>query len=112
MLGRHSPDFRCQHVESSARSELLNRDTFYWRSLKGVGKLYVQVVVDTICSLAFAKCYRSRMPITACELLYERVLLFYDDALPVQPVLTDNEREFCGKLDSHPYELLLAIENI
>jgi hypothetical protein len=26
--------------------------------------------------------------------------------------LTDNGREFCGKLESHPYELLLAVEGI
>jgi hypothetical protein len=32
------------------------------------------------------------MPITACDLLCERT------------VLTDNGREFCGKLESHPFE--------
>jgi len=32
----------------------LNQDTFYWGTLKGVGKVYVQVVVDTFCSLGFA----------------------------------------------------------
>jgi hypothetical protein len=46
LLDRHSPDFRCRHVESSAPGELLNQDTFYWGTLKGVGKVYVQVVVD------------------------------------------------------------------
>ena len=113
LLERHSPDFRCRHVESSAPGELLNQDTFYWGTLKGVGKVYVQVVVDTFCSLAFAKCYSSKMPITACDLLYERVLPFYDAlGVPVQAILTDNGREFCGKPESHPYELLLAIEDI
>lgn len=34
---------------------LLNQDTFYWGTLKGVGKVCVQVVVDVFCSLAFAK---------------------------------------------------------
>ena len=113
LLERHSPDFRCRHVESNAPGELLNQDTFYWGSLKGVGKVYVQVVVDTFCSLAFAKCYSSKMPVTACDLLYERVLPFYDAlGVPVKAMLTDNGREFCGKPESHPYELLLAIENI
>jgi transposase InsO family protein len=32
--------------------------------------------------------------------------------IPVKAVLTDNGREFCGKPESHPYELLLAIEDI
>jgi transposase InsO family protein len=113
LLERHSVDFRCRHVESSRPGELLNQDTFYWGTLKGVGKVYVQVVVDTFCSLAFAKVYTSKMPITACDLLYERVLPFYE-ALGVEigSVLTDNGREFCGKPDSHPFELLLALEDI
>jgi transposase InsO family protein len=82
-------------------------------TLKGVGKVYVQVVVETFCSLAFAKCDSSKMPITACDLLYERVLPFYDVlGVPVKAVLTDNGREFCGKEDSHPYELLLSTEDI
>jgi transposase InsO family protein len=53
-----------------APGELLNQDTFYWGTLKGVGKVYVQVVVDTFCSLAFARCYNSKMPVTirwACQ---------------------------------------------
>lgn len=113
LLERHSPEFRCRHVESSAPGELLNQDTFYWGTLKGVGKVYVQVVIDTFCSLAFAKCYSSKMPITACDLLYERVLPFYDAlGVPVKAVLTDNGREFCGKSESHPYELLLSMEGI
>ena len=51
-----------------------------WGSLKGVGKVYVQVVVDTFCSIAFAKCYSSKIPVTACDLLCERVLRFETDA--------------------------------
>jgi transposase InsO family protein len=113
LLERHSVDFRCRHVESSRPGELLNQDTFYWGTLKGVGKVYVQVVVDVFCSLAFAKVYTSKMPITACELLYDRVLPFYEAlGVEVGAVLTDNGREFCGKSESHPYELLLALEDI
>jgi transposase InsO family protein len=113
LLERHSVDFRCRHVEASRPGELLNQDTFYWGTLKGVGKVYVQVVVDVFCSLAFAKVYTSKMPITACDLLYERVLPFYQ-ALGVEigAILTDNGREFCGKPSGHPYELLLALEGI
>jgi transposase InsO family protein len=113
LLEHASVDFRCRHVEASRPGELLNQDTFYWGTLKGVGKVYVQVVVDVFCSLAFAKVYTSKMPITACDLLYERVLPFYE-ALGVEigAILTDNGREFCGKPESHPYELLLGLEGI
>jgi transposase InsO family protein len=113
LLERHSAEFRCRHVESSRPGELLNQDTFFWGTLKGVGKVYVQVVVDVFCSLAFAKVYTSKMPITACELLHERVLPFYEAlGLQVGAILSDNGREFCGKPETHPYELLLAMEGI
>jgi transposase InsO family protein len=113
LLERHSTEFRCRHVESSRPGELLNQDTFYWGTLKGVGKVYVQVVVDVFCSLAFAKVYNSKMPITACDLLYDRVLPFYEDlGVSVGAILTDNGREFCGRPEHHPYELLAAMEGI
>lgn len=113
LLERHSSEFRTRHVEASRPGELLNQDTFYWGTLKGVGKVYVQVVVDVSCSLAFAKVYTSKMPITACDLLNDRVLPFYEQlGLTVEGVLTDNGREFCGKPESHPYELMLAMEGI
>ncbi len=113
LLERAGSDVLPQHVESSGPGELLNQDTFYWGTLKGVGKVYVQVVVDTFCSLAFAKVYTSKMPVTAADTLYDRVLPFYEAlGIPVQAVLTDNGREFCGVKQQHPYELLLAMEGI
>ena len=113
LLERHSVDFRCRHVESDEPGELLNQDTFYWGTLKGVGKVYVQVLIDTFCSVAFAKVYTSKMPITACDLLHDRVLPFYEAlGVTVQALLTDNGREFCGRKDSHLFELLLQLEEI
>jgi transposase InsO family protein len=113
LLERHSVEFRCRHVEATRPGELLNQDTFFWGTLKGVGKVYVQVLVDVFCSLAFAKVYTSKMPVTACDLLYARVLPFYEAlGLPVGAILTDNGREFCGTEGSHPYQLLLALEGI
>jgi len=110
-LERHSVDFRCRHVEATRPGELLNQDIFYWGNLKGVGKVYVQVIVDVFCSLALAKVYNSKLPITAADQFYDRVLPF-DEALgvPVGAVLTDNGREFCGRPKTHPYELLTAME--
>ena len=91
LLERHSVDFRCRHVEASRPGELLNQDTFYWGTLKGVGKVYVQVIVDVFCSLAFAKVYTAKMPVTAADLLYDRVLPFYEAlGVKVGAILTDN----------------------
>jgi transposase InsO family protein len=103
-LERHSVDFRCRPVEARQPAELLNQDTFYWGTLKGVGTVDVQVVVDVFCSFAFAKVYTSKMPVTACDLLYDRVLPFYE-ALGVAfgAILTDNGREYCGRSDQHPW---------
>jgi len=113
LLERHSPEFRMRHVETSAPGELLNQDTFYWGTLKGVGKIYVQVVIDAFCSLAFAKVYTSKMPITAADLLYDRVLPFYDAlGVTVKTILSDNGREFSGRPEHHPYQLLLALHDI
>ena len=55
LLEKHSCDWRMRHIEVNAPGELLNQDTFHWGTIKGVGKVYVQVVVDAFCSLAFAK---------------------------------------------------------
>ena len=113
LLERHSVEFRCRHVETTRPGELLNQDTFFWGTLKGVGKVYVQVVVDVFCSLAFAQVYTSKMPVTACDLLYARVLPFYEAlGVSVGAILTDNGREFCGTEANHPYQLLLALEGI
>ena len=63
--------------------------------------------------IAFANVYTSKMPITACDLLHDRVLPFYENlGINVGAVLSDNGRELCGKPESHPYELLLAVEGI
>ncbi len=53
-------------------------------TLKGIGKVYEEVVVDTLCSLAFAKAYTSKMPNTAADLLIDRALPFYPNASALQ----------------------------
>jgi transposase InsO family protein len=60
-----------------------------------------------------AKVYASKMPVTACDLLYNRVLPFYEAlGVPVDAILTANGREFCDQEEQHPYELLLAMDGI
>jgi transposase InsO family protein len=113
LLEKHNPEFAERHVESLYPGYLLCQDTFYVGTLKGVGRLYMQAVVDTYSSLAFAKLYTSKIAITAADLIYDRVLPFYQsEGLKVEAVLTDNGKEFKGKPDEHPYELLLALNDI
>ena len=89
------------------------QDTFYVGTLKGVGRVYQQTFIDTYSKLGFAKLYDRKTPITAADLLNDRVIPFLDEHdVPLQRVLTDRGTEFCGTHDRHEYELYLAVENI
>jgi transposase len=88
------------------------QDTFYVGTLKGVGRIYQQTVIDTYAKVAFAKLYDRKTPITAAEVLNDRVVPFYDEhGIRLSRVLTDRGTEFCGS-ESHEYELYLAVEDI
>ncbi|MCZ7597180.1 MAG: hypothetical protein M5U09_04650 [Gammaproteobacteria bacterium] len=54
------------------------------------------------------------MPTPSADLLNDRVLPFYETlSTPVDAVLTDNGREFCGRPDNHHlYELFLQLHDI
>jgi transposase InsO family protein len=89
------------------------QDTFYVGTLKGVGRVYQQTVIDTYSKVGFAKLYDSKTPITAADMLNDRVLPFFEaQGIAVSRVLTDRGSEYCGHPQSHPYELYLAVENI
>jgi len=55
------------------------QDTFYVGTLKGVGRIYQQTFIDTYSKVAFAKLYDRKTPITAAEILNDRVVPFYDE---------------------------------
>ena len=89
------------------------QDTFYVGNLKGVGRIYQQTFIDTYAKVGFAKLYDRKTPITAADLLNDRVLPFYDEhEIPLQRVLTDRGTEYCGNPERHEYELYLAVEDI
>src|SRR5215510_9318864 len=80
------------------------QDTFYVGTLKGVGRIYQQTVIDTYAKVAFAKLYDRKTPITAAEILNDRVVPFCDEhGIRLCRVLTDRGTEFCGS-GSHEYE--------
>jgi transposase InsO family protein len=89
------------------------QDTFYVGTLKGVGRIYQQTFIDTYAKVGFAKLYTEKTPITAADLLNDRVVPFFEDhGIPLSRVLTDRGTEYCGVPDRHPYELYLGIEDI
>jgi transposase InsO family protein len=81
--------------------------------MKGVGRIYQQTFIDTYSKVAFAKLYDRKTPITAAELLNDRVVPFFEEQdVPLSRVLTDRGTEYCGNPEHHEYELYLAIEDI
>jgi transposase InsO family protein len=113
LIEKANPCFRERHVESEYPGQLLCQDTFYVGRLKGVGRLYLQALVDTYGSFAFGKLYTSKRPETAVDLLYDRVLPFYEEyQLEVEAILTDNGTEFKGRPMIHLYEIFLELNDI
>jgi transposase InsO family protein len=89
------------------------QDTFYVGNLKGVGRIYQQTFIDTYSKVAFAKVYDRKTPLTAADLLNDRVLPFFaEHEIDLPRILTDRGTEYCGNPEHHEYELYLAVEDI
>lgn len=110
---KQQDDEVCGEIETAHPGYLGSQDTFYVGNLKGVGRIYQQTYVDTYSKVAHCKLYTNKVPITAADLLNDRVLPFYvGHDLPVLRILTDRGTEYCGKVEQHDYQLYLAINDI
>ena len=106
-------DEACGEIETAHPGYLGAQDTFYVGTLKGVGRIYQQTFIDTYAKVGFAKLYTTKTPITAADLLNDRVLPFHEEhQLPLLRILTDRGTEYCGKAETHDYQLYLAINDI
>ena len=106
-------DEACGEIDTAHPGYLGSQDTFYVGTLKGVGRIYQQTYVDTYCKVAQAKLYTTKTPITAADMLNDKVLPFYaEHDLPVLRILTDRGTEYCGRKDKHDFQLFLAINDI
>ncbi|WP_319526012.1 IS481 family transposase [uncultured Desulfosarcina sp.] len=106
-------DIAAGEIETAHPGYLGSQDTFYVGTLKGVGRIYQQTFIDTYAKVGFAKLYTTKTPITAADLLNDKVLPFYEKhELPLLRVLTDRGTEYCGKAETHDYQLYLAINDI
>jgi transposase InsO family protein len=75
-----------------------------------VRRVYQQTFIDTYTKVACAKLYDRKTPITAADLLNDRVLpLFEEYDVKLLRVLTDRGSEYCGNPERHVY---LAVEDI
>lgn len=106
-------DEACGEIETAHPGYLGSQDTFYVGNLKGVGRIYQQTFVDTYSKVAFAKLYTTKTPITAADILNDKVLPFFEaHELPMLRILTDRGTEYCGRVEQHDYQLYLAINDI
>jgi transposase InsO family protein len=100
-------------IETEHPGYLISQDTFYVGIMKGVGRIYLQSVIDTYSRVGFGKFYTSKLPVTSADVLNDRVLPFFEaQDVPVLRVLTDRGTEYCGRIDQHPYQLFLALSDI
>jgi transposase InsO family protein len=113
-LEKKKQDDECSgEIETAHPGYLGSQDTFYVGTFKGVGRVYQQTFVDTYSKVAFAKLYTTKTPITAADLLNDRVLPFFaEQDLPMLRILTDRGSEYCGRAETHDYQLYLAINDI
>ena len=100
-------------IESAHPGYLGCQDTFYVGTIKGVGRIYQQTFIDAYSKVACAKLYTTKTPITAADLLNDRVLPLYEEnGMGLLRVLTDRGTEYCGRADRHDYQLYLAVNDI
>lgn len=107
---KKNDDEACGEIETMHPG---SQDTFYVGNLKGVGRIYQQTFIDTYSKVAFAKLYTTKTPITAADILNDKVLPYFEQhELPMLRILTDRGTEYCGKVEHHDYQLYLAINDI
>ena len=100
-------------IETEHPGYLVAQDTYYVGTIKGVGRIYQQTVIDTYSRVAFANLYTSKHAITSADVLNDKVIPFFErNEIPILRMLTDRGTEFNGKPDLHEYELYLQLEGI
>lgn len=97
-------------IETAHPGYLGSQDTFYVGTIKGVGRIYQQTFVDTYSKWAAAKLYTTKTPITAADMLNDKVVPFFEEQeLGILRILTDRGTEYCGSLETHDYQLFLGV---
>jgi transposase InsO family protein len=112
LIEKSNPCFRERLHASNRPGEILAQDTILVGFLKGVGKIYLQSVVDTYNSFTFGFLHLGKLPDCAVAILHNDVLPFYcQHNLQIQTIVTNNGREYCGT-EKHHYELYLMLSGI
>lgn len=100
-------------IDTAHPGYLLGQDTYYVGTIKGVGRIYQQTVIDTYSRVAFVKLYDRKNALVAAEILNDQVLPWFDEQdVRVLRILTDRGTEYCGNIERHEFQLYLALEDI
>jgi hypothetical protein len=79
--------------------------------MKEVGRIYQQTYINTYSRVAFAKIYTDKTAVNYADILNDRVLPWFSKQdVSVLRILTDRGTEYCGKVESHAYQLYFAVE--
>jgi hypothetical protein len=68
-------------IESEHPGDLGSQDTFYVGTIKGVGRIYQQTIVDANTKMAFVKLYGRKNALVAADLLKDQVLPFFEEKM-------------------------------
>lgn len=91
LLERFSPEFRERHIETRHTGDLVAVDTFFVGTLKGIGKIYLQSVLDCYSRYAWGRLYTNKLPVTAVHVLNTDVLPTFEQyGVGITTVLSDN----------------------
>ena len=100
-------------IETAHPGYLIAQDTYYVGTIKSVGRIYQQTVIDTYSKVAFVKLYDRKNALVSADILNDRVVPFFEEeGLRVLRVLTDRGTEYCGNREHHEFQLYLAVEDI
>jgi transposase InsO family protein len=107
-----NPCFRERLNTSCRPAEILAQDTMLVGSLNGIGKIYLQSVIDIYNSFTFGFLHPGKLPDCAVAVLHNDVLPFYRQYnLQIKTIVTNNGRQYCGT-EKHHYELYLMLNEI
>ena len=107
------PDFRERHIEVHATGELAVVDTFFAGPLTGVGKVYIQTVLDCFSRYVRARLYTSKMPVTAVHILNRHVLPFsQEQRVKIRTIILKRQPARVLPSEEHPYDLSPQLQDI
>jgi hypothetical protein len=91
-----------KEAHASLRGLLRRPGHLLCRQPEGGGACLPAAFIDTYTKVAFAKLYDRKTPITAADLLNDRVVPFFDSQeVRLLRVLTDRGSEYCGNPERH-----------